>query len=156
MIELLLDRAAALVLGLETADRLPEFAGEALEQGADSPSLRMLAAMDAPCLEDALPLLEGALREAGATLPTPRAAALRLARKTAERMVNGEVPAYEGSRQIWALARRVMDEDLDDLDPFIYAASEWEDRPTDRPFFEDAMLRAARVLTRTETNSAAR
>ncbi len=148
MTDFLLDRAASLVLGLETADCLPHVAAEALAQGADSPSLRMLAAMDSPRVEEAFPILERALREAGTSVPTPRAAALRLARKTAQKMLQGEISAYEGSRQIWANARRVTNESMDELDPFIYAASEWEERPADRAFFEDAMLRAARELTR--------
>jgi hypothetical protein len=78
----------------------------------------------------------------------PRAAALRLGRKTAEKMLKGEISAYEGSSQIWATARRVTNDSVVELDPFIDAASEWEVRPADRPFFEDAMLRAARELTR--------
>jgi hypothetical protein len=154
--DLLLDHVAALVLGLEAPDRLPDVAAEALAQGTDSPSLRMLAAMDAPGMDQAFPILEGALRESGTIVPTPRAAALRLAMKIAQKMVTGEISAYEGSRQIWALSRRVKSESMDDLDPFIYAASEWEDRPADRVFFEDAMLRAARELTSSDETTGGR
>jgi hypothetical protein len=149
MMDVLLDCAAAVVLGVETADGLPRVAAEVLAQGINSPALCALAAMDEPRAEEAFSILERVLKEAGTKLPTQREAALRLARKTAQEMLKGEVLAYEGSRQIWALARRVTSESMDDLDPFIYAASEWEDRPEDRSLLEDAMLVAARELTST-------
>src|SRR5438034_1185033 len=78
--------------------------------GIDSPALRALAAMDAPRAKEAFSILEQVLREAGTKLPTQREAALRLARKTAQEMLKGEMAAYEGSRQIWAFARHLTSE----------------------------------------------
>lgn len=44
--------------------------------------------------------------------------------------------------RLWGLS----DEGIPELDPFVYAASEWEDRPNDRRFFENAIVDIAKDL----------
>jgi hypothetical protein len=41
---------------------------------------------------------------------------------------------------------RVPTEQIPELDPFIYAASEWEERPEDRVHFEEGIVSEARAL----------
>ena len=146
MTDFLFDFAARFVLGMETAERVTEVATEALATGLDSQALRSLAALDEPRAEDLKPILEEALLALGKDLPSPREAAHWLARKEALKMLRKEVAPYEGSRAIWAVARSVPGEAMATLDPFIYAASEWEDRPEDRHLLERGMLRAAEDL----------
>jgi hypothetical protein len=101
-----------------------------------------------------MPTLKEALRDVGKSLPGPREAALWLARGAARRMLAGEGSAYELSKAIWSIARRVHGQVIASLDPFIYAASEWEERPEDRPFFEKEMLKAAEDLLREDSRNA--
>ncbi len=54
-----------------------------------------------------------------------------LARELAREVVDGTMAPDEGARRIWDLTLRVPGEDLPELDSFIYAASEWEERPGD-------------------------
>ena len=148
MTHLLLDSASELALGLDSADRLPSIAAEALAGGCDSPALRTLAAMSESRAEDLVPMFDQALRDVGLRKPSRREATLHLARKVAEQIVRRELSPYQGSKRIWELTLLISGEVITELDPFIYAASEWEERPADRPFFEDAIRQAAAELTR--------
>ncbi len=65
-------------------------------------------------------------------VPSKRDAVMRLARETARGIIAGTVEACVGAKQIWDLTLRVSGEDFPELDSFIYAASEWEERPEDR------------------------
>ena len=144
----LLDTAAKLVLGLESADRLPSIAAEALGDGCDSPALRTLSAMSESRTEELVPIFEQALLDVGLRKPSRRDAVLRLAREAAEQILRGELSPYGGSKRIWELTLLVSGEVIAELDPFIYAASEWEERPADRRFFEGSIMKAAEELVR--------
>lgn len=69
--------------------------------------------------------------------------AMKLARRAATEILSGCLPPYPGAKQIWDFSRRVNDDHLVALDPFVYAASEWEDRSEDRAFFEKVIIVAA-------------
>jgi hypothetical protein len=56
----------------------------------------------------------------------------------------GELEPYAGARKIWHLAQAVNEEAFHDLDPFIYAASEYQERPSDRPHFAAEIVNEAR------------
>ena len=155
MKDLLMDFASRLVLGTETPERGGEVAAEVLAEGFDSEALRALAAQEDPRSEEVMPILNRALADLGRNLPTPTNAALWLAARTALKMLAKEINAYDGSKAIWALARRVPGDAVAKLDPFIYAASEWEDRPEDRPWLEKAMLESAEDLVRAELEGGA-
>ncbi len=98
--------------------------------------------------DEARALFDRALAELDVPIPTNGEAVMRLARGTAERIINGIATPYEGVKQIWELSLRLQEEHLSDLDSFVYAASEWEDRPEDRRVFEDGIVAAARELVR--------
>ena len=134
------------VLGLTLSEDLVGVAIEALEDGRDSPSLRVLAGLSGSDVTQARALFDRVLEELGIVRPSMRDAALLLARETAREIVSGTVEPYEGAKRIWELARSAPDESLSELDPFIYAASEWEDRPEDRGHFERGILAEARRL----------
>ncbi len=148
MTDALLDSAAKVVLGLESADHLPTIAAEALGGGRDSPKLRALAAMSDSRAEDLVPLFEQALQDLGLRKPSRREAVLRLAQGVAGQILRGELSAYSGSKKIWDLTLLIPEEVVASLDPFIYAASEWEERPGERLFFETSIVQAAEELVR--------
>src|ERR1043166_2804472 len=125
-------------LGMLSSRDLPAIAITALTQGHDSPSLRRLAASDVS--EDTRMLFEAAMTELGCTPMSAREAALTYARWICERIVLDQLTPYEGAKVIWNASLQAGDDPPPELDPFIYAASEFEDRPEDRVFF-DAEIR---------------
>jgi hypothetical protein len=137
--------AAESVLGLVGAGDLPKAALSALEGGLDSPALVALAVMPADAYQSEIQaLFERALEELDMCSPSPHDAVMYLARETARDIVAGTVAPYAGAKRIWDLARRAPTGH--ELDPFIYAASEWEDRPAERLRFEQGIIEEARSL----------
>ena len=137
--------AAKDVLGFAGAEAMPPEATRALVGGVDSPSIRRLAGMDGADSEDVRVMFRAALRELAVELPSKREAALLLATEVARRITQRTVSPYEGAKEIWRIAR-TSDEDLTELDTFVYAASEWEERPKARKRFEGGIVAAARDL----------
>ena len=137
--------AAKLVLGLLYAEVVPEIGTRALVEGYDSPALRVVAGLIEAQSDEAIPLFKQALSELTWPLPNQREAVLLLARELAAQVLRGELSPYQGAKKIWWLTREA-DEVGHELDPFIYAASEWEDRPEDRPLFERAIMEEAKAL----------
>ncbi len=138
--------AAKAALELALPEDLPEAAVAALEDGLDSPALRGLAGLSSMELDDARPLFHRALAELNLAMPSPEEAVRRMAREVATEVVDGTVAPYQGAKRIWELALRVPEERFSELDSFVYAASEWEDRPEDREHFEEAIVCAAEAL----------
>ncbi len=139
--------AAELVLGLLGTEDLSKAAVSALEDGLDLPALVELACVPADAYESEVRVLfERALEELKLDMPSPHDAVMHLARETACDIVAGTVAPYAGAKRIWDLARRAPTEHKHELDPFIYAASEWEERPEDRIHFEQGIVKEARTL----------
>jgi hypothetical protein len=88
-------------------------------------------------------LWEQAVREIGLTVPDDRSAATTYATCVARLIVSGEIRPYEGAKALWRASISVDDADFHELDSFIYASSEYEDRPADRAFFEEMILQEA-------------
>lgn len=137
--------AASLVLGVMPGDNLPDIAACALEAGRDSRSLRQLAGLSLVRADEGLTLFRLVATELGLSWPTPRQALLLLARELADAVLRRNISAYAGAKQIWDLTLTAR-ESTPDLDPFVYAASEWEERPEERAFFEEEIRKAAEEL----------
>jgi hypothetical protein len=73
-------------------------------------------------------------------------AVMRLAREISKEILGGTTRPYEGAKQIWEISLRLPEDHLPDLDSFVYAASEWEERPEDRHVFERGIVTAAKEL----------
>lgn len=139
--------ASSIVLGVIRSDGLPAVAATALADGWDSPSLRVLAG--SPRSDpDVRSLFERALSELNVSLPTPREAVIVLANDIAASVLAGTVAPYDGAQRITELSLRLPEdaEHLHELDTFIYAASEWDDRPEDANIFAEGVVSAAREL----------
>jgi hypothetical protein len=139
----LVDVAARLVLGLAGPENLPVAADTALRGGLVSPAL--IALMDADPSE-ARALFDRALDELKVSKPSQREAIMQLAHDAAAGIVDGTVAPYSGAKRIWELTSCAPTVRIPELDPFIYAASEWEDRPEDRAHFERGIISEARAL----------
>jgi hypothetical protein len=134
------------VLGLIPSNDLPRIARDALSHGFDSKSLVRLAGLLTPTgWDDTSALFRQALKELGRRTLTRREALKEYARSISASILRLELSPYEGAHAIWmATARAASDPDFHDLDPFIYAASEMEDRPQDWRFFEEAIIDQAK------------
>jgi hypothetical protein len=135
---------AAHLLKLDSPGDLIRVAESAVLAGLASPSLLALAGLVRSEEGEAPELFARALSELKMADVTAKAAALLLARIVCTGIVVGTLPPYEGARLIWRIARRVSDADFHELDGFIYAASEYEDRPEDREHFSTEILSEAR------------
>src|ERR1700691_1599850 len=136
--------ACGVVLGVMPPEELPSIATAALVDGCDSRSLRILAGLEPPEYDEARALFDDVLAESSLPWPTGREAALCLARETAARILSGSIGPYEGALHIWDVSLCVSEEHLPQVDTFIYAASEWPDRPDAHDLFADGVRTAAR------------
>jgi hypothetical protein len=127
------------------SEDLPEVGHRALSAGFDSPSLRNLAGLNAAQHDEARDCFHRALDELCVTRPTRQDAVMRLAREVAQSIVAGSVSAHEGAVRIFELS--ILADEVDvSLHTFVYAVSEWDDRPDDRHLFEAGIQAAARML----------
>ena len=132
------------VLDLLSADKLAEIGVKALEAGMDSSALRMLASLSPSEVDEAPQLFARALAELGlAAMSRPEAARI-CAAHISQQILNGETSSRDGAKKLWDVSLHVEDKGFHDLDTFIYAASEIEDRPEDRDFFDREIVKEAR------------
>jgi hypothetical protein len=115
------------ILDLLPSEEIPGFATEALTEGLDTPSLRILAGFNNPILSEIGPIFEKALHELGVINYSRQEAALLLAHFYAKQIVDGTLKPYEGASKIWREASDIVRQDnIHSLDPFIYWADEYE------------------------------
>jgi len=138
--------AARLVLEVDLAEGLPNLASRALAEGLDSSGLRALAGANDVQRSELLPMFYQVLGELGFEIPSLRTALVRLACELASDILRGAIPPYQGAKGIWNLTLRASGVCVRELDPFIYAASEWEDRPSDRLLFDREIVDQAQLL----------
>lgn len=122
---------------------LPALAARLVADGLESPALIELAGIPTGNESDIRRLFAGALVELGISIPDSHEALHGYAHDQSCSLLAGEISPYECAKAIWhaCLASGVV---CHDLDPFIYAASEFEDRSADRDFFSCAILEEAR------------
>jgi hypothetical protein len=137
--------AARFVLDLSDLRNLPHLAAEALAAGIESKALFRLAIADSDATDEIRREFISALTELGIASPSPEQAVRNLARDTAAEIVRGRIAPYDGAKRIWRFTLH-LNRTVPELGPFIYAASEWEDRHMDRKMFDQEILRAARDL----------
>jgi hypothetical protein len=139
--------AAKWELRLIDTRELVAAAGDALRNSDDSPSLLLLASLTAAELEEAPTIFRRALDELGLAHPTTSEAVMRVAEDVSRRVLEGATTPYEAAKEIARVARR-GDEHLPQLDSFLYAESEWDERPEDGNIFAEGVVAAARDLVR--------
>jgi hypothetical protein len=140
-IQLSWDTGIALwALDLLRSDQIVEVAGRAPE--GESEAIRKIVYR----IDDSgdLPqLFADALRELDVTIPSKQVAARRLAAVIASDVLDESMDPFEAAR-ILAIISRAVGPGFHDLDAFVYAESEAEDRPDDIDLFRKAILDEAR------------
>ncbi len=138
----LLQAQAFWTLGMLPREKIPGIAQRALQQGLDDPSLRILAGLTEGELDEATPRFKKTLVAMGFKALDPTEALQICIRTVSWQIVNKEIAPYDGARLIWRAAREV--DGSHEGDPFIYAAGEYEDRPNDRQFFTNEIVKEAK------------
>ncbi len=138
--------AARVALDLLTLNDMARVGVMALEEGFDSSAIRRLAAVDDRDYQKVRSMFEQVLSELDVPMPDTREAAMILVRDIARRIIEGTTSAIHGANQIWDIALLTRDDVGHELDPFIYAASEWTDRPEDRVMINGWILNAAKEI----------
>jgi hypothetical protein len=131
-------------LGLIRSDELPDIAAGALSNVFESTSLLALAGRSQGETDEARKLFERALNELGHGVMSKTDALRIYAKITSTSILASEFTPLEGANRIWRAKRDSGVTGFHDLDPFIYAASEMEDRPEDKEFFERAIIEEAK------------
>lgn len=142
-----LEAAAIFALGLLDPGDLVRIALALIERGFDSPELRRLAAAG-PTDEDVAAWWLRSLDQLGiAHFGDQQGAAEWYVRQIAKRIASRNLAAIDGARAIWRVSLVLDPAKLPAADPFVYAASEWDDRPGDRSHFErEIILQAERTV----------
>ena len=127
-------------------DRVPELATALLEEGYDTPTLRVAAGLLPSELDEAHTLFGRALAELGYQRQRDgRRHGEALAREYARRGLDGRMPLVEAVGGVCNLSLRFEREDwsLDGMSmtSLLVLADEWEDQPKKRPAIEDDMRR---------------
>jgi len=138
--------AAQVVLDLCSYEGLVDSALSAIEVGYDVPSLYVLAALSGKETVDSKEVFLRVMRELGMSLPSKHAAVLTLSQALARDILSGTITPEIGARKIWDLTLRAPTEQISGLDTFVYAASEWDERPEDCAMFEKGVRDAAAKL----------
>lgn len=131
---------------------LSEVAAKALLEGVDTSSLRLLAGAEGEEPRTLANLFQRSLAEVGLDQLTQADAARRYAIFVSRQIVESRVSPVAGARRIVAAIRSMEDAgSFHDLDPFIYAESDYDSRLEDRELFaqmirDEATRWAARSL----------
>jgi hypothetical protein len=132
------------VLGLIRSDDLPDIATQALSGGIESKSLVELAGLAGNETHEARKLFDQALSELGCKGMEKTDALKRYAKIVSALILALEITPLEGAKRIWRATLNARIDEFHDLDGFIYAASELEDRPEDKALFEKGIIEEAR------------
>jgi hypothetical protein len=126
-------------LGLLPSREIPVVAAGLLSTGVQSDVLVELAACDADKIGEVEQLFQQVLTESGYGSMSPIEALRVYARTISRAILCGEVTPFEGASSIWRATIVVNNPDFHELDTFVYAASEMDDRIVDKALFEDAI-----------------
>jgi len=132
------------VLGMLRPDKLPEWAASVLSAGIETEDILQLAVCspnDHDCIRS---LFEKILRSEGTEKMTIVDALKRYAAQVSRSILSENMSPREGARLIWDATLKARLPGFHELDPFIYAASEMDDRPLDKALFERAIRAEAK------------
>lgn len=127
------------MLKLLPTEEIPELASDWLAQDLESRSLLKLAVCSPDESDDIRRLFALVLSELGGGGMSKPEALKHYARHISLSILTAKVSPLVGAKLIWRATLNAGLKDFHDLDGFIYAASEMEDRPKDKAFFEQAI-----------------
>jgi hypothetical protein len=143
-----IDLESKWLLGLLHIEELPDLATNALANGFGSESVIKLAICSRDEVEEIERLFKQILKECGGGTMSKLDALKHYAKQISASILSKETPPLEGATLIWNATLSAQIPNYHELDSFIYAASEIEDRPSDKEFFESAIIEEAKRVSR--------
>lgn len=125
------------------AERMPNFAVWALQNGQDGPALRELAGLQSATRSNEGKLVERALLELGIQPITPQEASKLLILSVFDQIVSGQIPPGPGAARI-AYNLSYSAGERQELLRLVGLVSEWEDLPDKRDYFEKQIIAFSR------------
>jgi hypothetical protein len=133
------------VLGRIPPEDTPMIAARLLEQGYNSDALGVIAGLSKPTYLDLKDLLDQAFAEMGMERLGERESCVAVARSIAHMIYRFELDPYEGARRMAELSLQCAESSLQ---AFVGLASEWEDDPANRTFYEEDIRNEAETFLR--------
>ncbi len=133
------------LLGLLDSKALLKMAVNVLANGYESELMLKLAICGDDEIEEIERLFSQVLKEAGGGMS--KVDALKYyATQISNSILSEDISPLEGATLIWDASINICDQihDFHELDGFIYAASEMIDRPSEKNFFEKAIIEEAK------------
>ena len=149
--DMTIDEAEALwALKIITSDELPKIALDILEDGMDTPEIRLLAGLTKADIDDAASLFEKVLEKMNRPKISLEQALGKYIVFISKKIINKELSPFDGAYKIWDASLNVpsLNDPMNsnhDADPFIYCASEYQERPEDRKLFDEAIIKSAKI-----------
>ncbi len=131
------------LLGFLHIEELPDIAASALASGFDTESILKLAICSKDEIEEIDRLFKQVLKESGGGNMSKADALRHYAKQVSASILTKEISPLKGATLIWDATLNVQIPNFHELDCFIYAASEIEDRPYDKGFFEKTIIEEA-------------
>ena len=120
--------AARWALGRIYSEQLPQIALQWLEDGFDSPTLRILAGETNPIMSEVGPIFERVLEELNIAVPTSAEYVLHLVREVAQNIVEAKITPYDGASRLYDLHSAYADNSDSNFSGAIgYLSIEYED-----------------------------
>lgn len=139
-----IDLESKWLLGFLHIEELPDIAANALANGFDSESILKLAICSKGEIEEIERLFKQVLKENGGGTMSKVDALRHYAKQISASILTKEMSPLKGAIFIWNATLNAQIPNFHELDCFIYAASEIEDRPSDKEFFESAIIEEAK------------
>jgi hypothetical protein len=130
-------------LGMLPTEDIPDLAADAIAQGIESEDLMKLAGCSPQEGQEIARLFDNCLKQKGGGMSKMHALKL-CAKMVSQQILESKVTAQDGAKEIWRATLKARIDGFHELDAFIYAASEMEDRPLERNLFEKAIIEEAR------------
>ena len=131
------------VLGMLPTEDLPDLAADAIAQGIELEALVKLAGCSPQESQEIAQLFDDFLKQKGGGMSKMHALQL-YAKIVSQQILESKVTAQDGAKEIWRATLKARIDGFHELDAFIYATSEMEDRPQERNLFEKAIMEEAR------------
>ncbi len=131
------------ILGLISDEELPNLALKGLSQGFDSESLVTLSVCEFTESCEIQKHFKNVLSDFGGGDMSQKDALRCYAKYISTLILNSEISPSMGAKSIFRASLNAAQSDFHELDAFIYAESEMEERPNEREFFESAIREEA-------------
>ncbi len=140
-----LERAEALqMLGILSKEELLQMAKDAVAEGCNDPAVTQLSICTLNEFDELNAQFEKMKGQCDKEAMTMLSALRFYAKEISALILSGVMSPREGSNMLWHAQINSRMETFHELDGFIYAASEMDDRPEDEALFEEGILKEAK------------